>query len=536
MEIDPNILKQIQANVEAEAKTSEPHAPVEESEQMDIDRDEEMKYRLAHGFDRFGRTTVELSIIKVGDRIRADLGDITDLAESIRSKGLMQPIVLDDDDNLVAGGRRLTAFTTLLATNAVGDKGETFWQIPYVRFGSLTEAERTMLEIEENIRRKDMTWQERVLGIAKYHRIADLRNAVWSQEQTGKLLNVTQGYVSTALNVAKELSNKESPLWKLASINEAIKFLAMKNYDAAAIELNRRLAAKRAQAAPGTAMRNIIMPTTVILPGASQPISAGGPVTPAAEPVSGKKARITREEISGMFIHGNCLEQLVELRKITTINHIICDPPYAIEMSNLVQGNIDRVVDTHQVTQNKTMLVQFLQVAYDVIQPDGFLCMWYDLDQHQLLMESAERIGWRVQRWPFTWCKSSNCQNQSAHFNITKATEVCMFLRRSEQSTIKLKQSKNYLECSAVSSPTHPFIKPDAVWRYLIETVSTENQTIVDPFCGEGSMLLTGFKMNRQVVGVELDEAHIAHGVQWLYDELNGNTLDMIIDESQIPI
>ena len=52
---------------------------------------------------------VEVEKIKVGNRFRKDLGDIDRLAESIREVGLLHPIVVDEEYNLVAGYRRLEA-------------------------------------------------------------------------------------------------------------------------------------------------------------------------------------------------------------------------------------------------------------------------------------------------------------------------------------------------------------------------------------------------------------------------------------------
>jgi ParB/RepB/Spo0J family partition protein len=52
---------------------------------------------------------IEVEKIKVGERFRKDLGDIDRLAESIREVGLLHPIVVDEEYNLVAGYRRLEA-------------------------------------------------------------------------------------------------------------------------------------------------------------------------------------------------------------------------------------------------------------------------------------------------------------------------------------------------------------------------------------------------------------------------------------------
>ncbi|MGQ9571492.1 MAG: MT-A70 family methyltransferase [Thermodesulfovibrionales bacterium] len=52
---------------------------------------------------------MELSKIKVGKRFRKDLGDLDSLCESIQQIGLMHPVVIDEDNNLIAGLRRLEA-------------------------------------------------------------------------------------------------------------------------------------------------------------------------------------------------------------------------------------------------------------------------------------------------------------------------------------------------------------------------------------------------------------------------------------------
>lgn len=54
-----------------------------------------------------------ISDIKIGSRARRDLGDLTSLAESIDRRGLINPITIDRDGNLIAGHRRLEALRSL---------------------------------------------------------------------------------------------------------------------------------------------------------------------------------------------------------------------------------------------------------------------------------------------------------------------------------------------------------------------------------------------------------------------------------------
>jgi ParB-like chromosome segregation protein Spo0J len=89
---------------------------------------------------------VPLDQIVVGDRRREDLGDLTGLRASIREHGLIHPIVLTEDNVLVAGERRLRAHAL-----------EGFEAIPARRWGALSPEEQRALELEENLHRKDLT-------------------------------------------------------------------------------------------------------------------------------------------------------------------------------------------------------------------------------------------------------------------------------------------------------------------------------------------------------------------------------------------
>jgi len=92
---------------------------------------------------------LRISEIIVGERRREDLGDIEALAKSIRQYGLLHPIVVDDKKRLVAGERRLEACKQL------------GWEEISVTFlGELTEEQLCEIELEENIRRKDLSEYE----------------------------------------------------------------------------------------------------------------------------------------------------------------------------------------------------------------------------------------------------------------------------------------------------------------------------------------------------------------------------------------
>lgn len=99
---------------------------------------------------------LEISKIKVGQRARDEYGDMEALAESIKEHGLLHPIVVDSDHNLIAGCRRL------LACERIGQT-----EIEVKMLEDISERELRVLELEENIQRKDLTSLEKSKNLAE---------------------------------------------------------------------------------------------------------------------------------------------------------------------------------------------------------------------------------------------------------------------------------------------------------------------------------------------------------------------------------
>ena len=94
---------------------------------------------------------VSIAEIIVGERRREEFGNLVELAMSIEKHGPIHPIVIDSENRLVAGERRLRACREVLG-----------WDVILARdFGALTDTERREIELEENLHRKDLTAYER---------------------------------------------------------------------------------------------------------------------------------------------------------------------------------------------------------------------------------------------------------------------------------------------------------------------------------------------------------------------------------------
>lgn len=104
----------------------------------------------------------DINSIVIRKRVRRNLGDLNSLAESLRRHGLMNPVVINSRNELIAGHRRLEAAKKL------------GWSSIDVRVVNTDDAADLIeMELDENTQRKNLTTDE--LADA-YIRLDHLRN------------------------------------------------------------------------------------------------------------------------------------------------------------------------------------------------------------------------------------------------------------------------------------------------------------------------------------------------------------------------
>ena len=111
---------------------------------------------------------IEISSIKVKKRIREKNVSIQPLVESIQKYGLLEPIVIDQNNRLIAGFRRLEAckqlgYKTILANVVNVEDVEKF----------------LLLELEENICRFQFSEEELLKAKKKLNKIRHPNFFVW---------------------------------------------------------------------------------------------------------------------------------------------------------------------------------------------------------------------------------------------------------------------------------------------------------------------------------------------------------------------
>ena len=104
---------------------------------------------------------VPIASIQIGERRRQDLGDIASLARNIEAHGLIHPIVVSSENELIAGERRLRAHQYLGLDT-----------IEVRRWAVLDPDEQREIELAENLDRKDLTPLERSRNVVQLADVA----------------------------------------------------------------------------------------------------------------------------------------------------------------------------------------------------------------------------------------------------------------------------------------------------------------------------------------------------------------------------
>lgn len=432
-----------------------------------------------------------LSSILDDNRQRTEYGDVSGLAASIAEHGLLQPIVVTEEGDqyrLVAGGRRFRAHQQLQRPT-----------IEVTLLSSLPPAKRELLELEENIRRKDLLWPELVRGIARF---ASLAGA--DPDTISKAVQMSPSSVRSIITLAPQL--------------EVYPELLRANSWSSAHDLYQSKASKIADAA-----------IEDILSGGFT-VSADGEVTmdePAKQTAADSVATVDGVSSACVSIpiappppsFTACESFLTwapayEGRRFNLIH---CDFPYGLNMDSAnLQGSSDRWNESFDGRYDDS--------------PELFdaLCKTFFDNQDRFISDSAHCIFWlahkhvgklwsRFKYFGWTPCEVSLIWHKSDNAGIApdvrrqprRTYEIAIFASRGDRKIVKVKSA-------SMAAPTtkehHLSEKPLAVVSHFLEMIVDEHTEILDPTCGSGTALEAGIKLGAsRVFGLDVKPEHVSY-------------------------
>jgi len=411
---------------------------------------------------------VKLDAINFGTRFREDMGDLEGLMESIKEKGVIQPICLSEDMTLLAGGRRYTASKQLGLSD-----------IPAIIRHTEDEIDAREVELFENIHRQDMTWQEKAKLTAKIHDLYAEKDINWSGRKTAELLGKSAMTVSNNLRLAGAIDILPE-LGNCKTADDAMKVLKKAEEEVIIQEL-----AKRQQERVQKEIDR-----------------SGGKESP--ETFVLKRAKDD-------YIISDIFPYLDSLKDNSKINFIECDPPYGINLeSGSSENNPSDSIEKKlkyasyiDVPPNKyrKFLDDILPKLYRVAGDNCTMIWWFNMRWYIDILEVMEEAGWKVDITPAVWLKNNGSKSMNPDV-LTRAYEPFLVCRKGFP-LIYIKGRTNTFQYSNDQDAYHPAQRPVSMMRNLCQTFCPPGGNILVPFAGSGATLRAAYLEGMNPTGID---------------------------------
>ena len=433
---------------------------------------------------------INLDQITSGERYREDFGDLNELSQSIKDRGLIQPLAvkqqsglrqLEDGYLLLAGGRRFAAC-----------KRAEVSRIPvriYER--DLSEYEIRAIELAENYYRKDLNWTEQVKLQREVHmlhqQIHGPRTTVpgegWSTKDTGDLLGKSRSSVKQDLAIADAYEKAPQLFEKCKSKSDASKVLNSVKASMVQQELQKR-AEKKVQSDP------------------------------------------KKQNLIDSYIIGDFLDKSENLPK-ASIDFIEFDPPYGIDLKNSkrTEGPTTVAESYNEIDVNDYMkfIRKSLDQCYKVMSAHSWMILWFGpepwfeniyqaiilagipavVDTNEWIKSSR---GLQTNRMVGIWNKEHGQSKRPEH-NLANSYEMFYIIHKGRPALNKPGRSNVFtFKPVPPQQKTHPTERPIELMMELFQTFAASGHRYLIPCLGSGTSLLAGHQCGLTGFGYDLAE------------------------------
>jgi DNA modification methylase/ParB-like chromosome segregation protein Spo0J len=404
-------------------------------------------------------------------RTTFDPQTIGELAISIRDNCLMHAPVVEEGGWLVAGERRLRAIESLY------DMREQFYYagekvplglVPVTDVGDLTDIQRYELELEENLRREDISWQDQTAAIA---RLAQLKTEIVTaetgkpptareleQEILGRGGDHASGDLREHLDLAKNLDRPEVAAAKTKK--DAVKALK---------HLARREAHEKLAEAVGQ----------------------------------------TFTSSTHQLYHADCIQWMTDAEP-AQFDVILTDPPYGMGADEFGDaGGQTAAAHTYGDSANHLYALWGQGIARlfsRMTKPNAHLYLFCDLEWFDRWKRELEEAGWQVFRTPLIWFKPSAYRAPWPGFGPQRKWEMILYALKGEKPTTRL--GGDVITCAPDANLGHNAQKPVELYHDLLSRSVLPGERVFDPFAGSGPIFPAADRLRVEGVGIERSAQH----------------------------
>lgn len=393
---------------------------------------------------------VRIDQIEIPERFRKEYGDVEELTESIKLHGLINPITVSVNGSnvtLVAGGRRLAACRIL-----------GFETVECRAYTELLETERREIEIEENIKRKALTWQEEVKATEELARL-----------RAKKREGIERRTDFAIVELAEELEMSEGGLSQDIQLAQALR-----EYPELALEENKSRAFKKYQQKKESIYREAL-----------------------ASVLSSSNEDFTLHE-------GDCLDVLDKMEE-SSIDLIITDPPWGVEVEK--NAFIGENPLTYEDSEEPTfkLLYEVVPKLNRVLKDGSHMYFFFGTKQYTRIYALLS-THFDVYPIPLIWKRPHGGPNTFPLLKFNPDYETFFFCKKGRRNLTRASETTFVYDRPGLGVKLHPQEKPLGLIEELVELSSYPNEIILDPFAGSGVVGEAALKAKRKVILIEKEK------------------------------
>lgn len=389
---------------------------------------------------------LQISKITIGERFRKDFGNLEPLKKSIQEIGLLHPVVVNEDNVLVAGERRL---------RSVQELG---WdEVPITRINKSEIKERLEKvvkgEHDENVVRKDFLTTE---AVAIWKAMESYQGQQLPSESDGSCLEPRQraseflGMGTNKLSQAKQIveSGKQDlidSMDKTGNVSVAYKKLRKER------EKEER------------------------------------------------KRNLPAIEVEGL-IQGDAISKLKELKE-KSIDCVVTDPPYNIGFKSVRGADTNDFDDEFSLDMLDSTCKELSRVMKDDSHLYMFIGFQTAFDYINIVSKYFDVRNLLV------WVKNNHTPT-NYQLNYAHKYELIIFASKGKR-ILNRDCTPDVLEFKNPTNKLHSCEKPLDLLEYLIENSTIKGEVVLDCFAGSGSTLVASENIGRKWVGIELKKEFI---------------------------
>ena len=404
---------------------------------------------------------------------------VTDLVSSIKRVGLIHPIRVDNEGRLIAGGNRLEAFRRL------------GWaEIPTICTTLGITSDSKLMELEENLRRDDLTWREECLATLDLVESLQEIYPEWLHKDRADFIGQQADHMQVKCNMARELL-VDNPLIRGSATftiaNNALKKESRRKIDNETNELCEMLNNETLETKQDTEEAELSAPP-------QDSFLASQPAKP--------------RNIGGEILCAD-FEQWAATYRGKKFNLLHCDFPYGIAHGASGQGGAKEwgaYSDSPDVYWH--LLKVLAQHRERLLYPTAHIMFWFSMKFYSETLEFfAEHMPeFKVDYQPLIWHKTDNKGIiRDIRHTPRNITETAFLLTRGDREIITC-VANCYGAPTDKANATHISEKPVPVLRHFFRMTCDKYSEVLDPTCGSGSALRAAESMGvKRVVGLEIN-------------------------------